>query len=66
MHRTAELVRERSAELAALNTKETGKLITVSLMENNMCADIFDYTGHAAEFLKPHYIESEDNMTVML
>lgn len=63
MHRAAELVRERSAELAALNTKETGKLIAVSLMENNMCADIFDYTAdHAAEFLKPHYIESEDNM----
>lgn len=63
MHRAAELVRERSAELAALNTKETGKLITVSLMGNNMCADIFDYTAdHAAEFLKPHYIESEDNM----
>lgn len=63
MHRAAELVRERSAALAALNTKETGKLFTVSLMENNMCADIFDYTAdHAAEFLKPHYIKSDDAM----
>lgn len=63
MHRAAELMRERTAELAALNTKETGKIISVSLMENEMCADIFDYMAdHGADFLKPHYIESDDLM----
>lgn len=63
LHKAADLIRERTQELAALNTKETGKLISVALMENNMCADILDYNAdHGAEFLKPHYLETGDQM----
>lgn len=63
MHKVADLFRKRSAELAAINTAETGKLISISLMENQMCADIFDYDAdHAAEFLAPHYLETGDQM----
>lgn len=64
MHKVADLFRERSAELAAINTAETGKLISISLMENEMCANIFDYDAdHAAEFLAPHYLETGDQMS---
>ena len=63
LHRAADLVRERTQELAELNTKETGKILSVALMENNMCADIFDYNAdHGAEFLKPHFLETGDEM----
>lgn len=63
LHNAATLIRERTQELAALNTKETGKLLSVALMENNMCADILDYNAdHGAEFLKPHYLETNDKM----
>lgn len=63
MHRVAALFRERTNELAAINTAETGKLISIALMENQMCADIFDYDAdHAAEFLSPHYLETGDQM----
>ncbi|MGN1271960.1 MAG: aldehyde dehydrogenase family protein [Lactobacillus sp.] len=63
LHNAAKLIRERSQELAEINTKETGKLLSVALMENNMCADIFDYNAdHGAEFLKPHYLETGDQM----
>lgn len=63
LHKAADLIRERTQELAALNTKETGKLLSVALMENNMCADILDYNAdHGAEFLKPHYLKTNDKM----
>lgn len=63
LHKAAALIRERSEELAAINTKETGKILSVALMENNMCADILDYDAdHGAEFLKPHFLETNDEM----
>ncbi|WGN89757.1 aldehyde dehydrogenase family protein [Ligilactobacillus faecis] len=63
LKKAAKLFRERNQELAALNTKETGKLITISLWENQMCADIFEYNAeHAAEFLAPHYLKTEDQL----
>lgn len=63
LHKAADLIRERSQELAEINTKETGKILSVALMENNMCADILDYNAdHGAEFLKPHFLETGDEM----
>lgn len=64
LHKAATLFRERNRELAEFNTKETGKLITISLWENSMCADIFDYNAdHGAEFLAPHYLETGDTLS---
>lgn len=63
MHKAAALIRERSEELAAINSKETGKLFTLAMMENDMCADIFDHNAdHGAEYLKPHFLNTNDPM----
>lgn len=64
LNKAAKLFRDRASELAELNTKETGKLITISLWENEMCADIFEYNAkHGKEFLAPHYLETGDSLS---
>jgi succinate-semialdehyde dehydrogenase/glutarate-semialdehyde dehydrogenase len=63
MKRAAQLARERRDELAAINTIETGKLVTIAAWEMNLCADIMDYyADNAKELLKPHYIKTSDQM----
>ena len=61
MRRASELMAERREELGAINTIETGKPIQIAVWENNLCADIMRYyADHAAEFLAPHYVETDD------
>lgn len=61
MRRAAELMTERREELGKINTIETGKPIQIAVWENNLCADIMHYyADHAAEFLKPHFVETTD------
>ncbi|MCA1006971.1 NAD-dependent succinate-semialdehyde dehydrogenase [Rhodococcus hoagii] len=58
--RTAELVRERKDELAALVTREMGKLIGESRAEVDLAADIFDYYAEQGpRFLGAKRIEVE-------
>lgn len=63
MKKAAQLARERRDELAAINTIETGKLVTIAAWEMNLCADIMEYYAETAEeSLKPHYIKTTDQM----
>lgn len=63
MKKAAQLARERRDELAAINTLETGKLISIAAWEMNLCADIMEYyADNAKELLKPHYVKTTDQM----
>ncbi|PTR32415.1 succinate-semialdehyde dehydrogenase/glutarate-semialdehyde dehydrogenase [Rhodococcus sp. OK519] len=58
--RTAEIIRERKDDLAALVTREMGKLIGESRAEVDLAADIFDYYAEQGPgFLGPRRIEVE-------
>jgi succinate-semialdehyde dehydrogenase/glutarate-semialdehyde dehydrogenase len=57
MKRVAELLRERSRDLAELMAKEMGKPITQGIAEANKCAAGCDYfADNAKEFLKPESV----------
>lgn len=52
MHKVASIMRDRKEELGKLATLEMGKLLTESIYEVELSADIFDYyADKAAEFL---------------
>ncbi len=52
MHKVASIMRERKEELGKLATLEMGKLISESIYEVELSADIFDYyADHAERFL---------------
>jgi succinate-semialdehyde dehydrogenase/glutarate-semialdehyde dehydrogenase len=60
MHRAAELLRERSGELATLITLEMGKLLKESKAEVEKCAWVCDYYAEQAPaFLADDLIESD-------
>lgn len=64
LHKAAELAVARREELAAINTIETGKLVTIAAWEINLCADIMNYyADNAKKLLKPHFIETTDQMS---
>lgn len=64
LHKAAELAVERREELAAINTIETGKLVTIAAWEMNLCADIMNYyADNAKEQLKPHFVKTTDPMS---
>ncbi len=57
MKRVAELLRERSRELAKLMASEMGKPITQGMAEANKCALVCDYyADNAKDFLKPEAV----------
>ena len=63
MKKAAQLARERRDELAAINTIETGKLVTIAAWEMNLCADIMEYyVDNAKDLLKPHFVKTTDQM----
>lgn len=63
LHKAAELMLERREKYGAINTIETGKPLQIAVWENNLCADIMTYyADHAAEHLKPHFVETTDPM----
>lgn len=52
IHKVAKIMRERKEELGKLATTEMGKLLSESIYEVDLSADIFDYyADKAAEFL---------------
>ncbi|QCX38566.1 NAD-dependent succinate-semialdehyde dehydrogenase [Aureibaculum algae] len=58
MHKVASLMRERKEELGKLATLEMGKLISESIYEVELSADIFDYyADKAAELLADKPLE---------
>lgn len=63
MKKAAQLARERRDELAAINTIETRKLVTIAAWEMNLCADIMEYyADNAKDLLKPHFVKTTDQM----
>ena len=63
MKKAAQLARERRDELAAINTIETSKLVTIAAWEMNLCADIMEYyADNAKDLLKPHFVKTTDQM----
>lgn len=64
LHKAAQLMTERREALGAINTLETGKLISIAIWENNLCADIMNYyADHAKQLLAPHYVETADPLS---
>ncbi len=58
IHKVASLMRERKEELGKLATLEMGKLLSESIYEVELSADIFDYyADKAAEFLADKSLE---------
>lgn len=61
LHRAAELMRERADDLAAVVTREMGKLIRESRGEVDLAAAILDYyADRGPGLLRPHSIEVEE------
>ena len=60
IHRVADILRERKEELGKLATLEMGKLLSESIAEVELSADIFDYYAeHATAFLADQALEVE-------
>ena len=58
IHKVASIMCERKEELGKLATLEMGKLLSESIYEVELSADIFDYyADHAAEFLADHKLD---------
>lgn len=57
-HKVASIMRDRKEELGKLATLEMGKLISESIYEVELSADIFDYyASKAGEFLADHKLD---------
>ena len=65
LKKAAALMRERQQHLAALATREMGKLITQSAGEVALSAAIIDYyADHAEAFLAPEPLKTEKGQAV--